>query len=102
TPATDPTNGGGWGKACPPIAHGSPGCKMSACGVGACTGAFADCNGLAADGCEIDTGSDPANCGGCGKGCSMVKNGSPGCAMGVCGVGGCNAPFKDCNGVAAD
>lgn len=50
-----------------------------AAGPHACTEGFADCNGDAADGCEVDLGSDPASCGACDRDCE----GSP-CNEGLC------------------
>src|SRR4051812_22624328 len=44
-----------------------------------CEPGFADCNGIAADGCEVDLTSDAASCGKCGHGCE----GGP-CQTGVC------------------
>ena len=42
-----------------------PTCTLVACNAGC-----ADCDGNAANGCEVDTQDDPANCGGCGVQCS--------------------------------
>jgi hypothetical protein len=40
------------------------------CLFGGCTGSFANCNNnLPLDGCEIDTQTDPLNCGACGFSC---------------------------------
>jgi hypothetical protein len=41
---------------------------------------YADCDGLAVDGCEVDSTSDPANCGGCGLACAPGET----CASGMC------------------
>lgn len=34
------------------VPHGKPGCASGRCVVGQCDNGWADCNGLAADGCE--------------------------------------------------
>ena len=45
-------------------------CVAGAC-VRSCADGYADCNGLAADGCEVDTRTDPTHCGGCGLRCGL-------------------------------
>ena len=94
--ANDPANCGKCGNACPMAPHSAPACNGGVCSLG-CSGAFADCNQRAQDGCEIDTGADVMNCGGCGSLCGAVANGTPGCAAGKCGVAACNGNFGDCN-----
>lgn len=54
-------------------------CEMGACVISECATDRADCNGDPSDGCDIDTSSDPTNCGGCGVDC---MGGS--CVMGAC------------------
>lgn len=99
---TDPAHCGSCGTPCPAIANGAPGCGGGQCTVGACTGTFADCNGVAADGCETDLASTVAHCGGCQQPCQQPPNGVARCTIGVCAVASCHAGFADCNGVAAD
>jgi hypothetical protein len=66
---------------------------------GGCPAGFADCDSVAANGCEtpLDTSS---NCGACGVTC----NAGPGvsCQHGVCAQGPCPAGFGDCNHFAGD
>jgi hypothetical protein len=56
----------------------------------------------AADGCEVNTSTDPNNCGGCAMACGAIPNGIAGCSGGACRVAECNAPFGDCDGKPAN
>ncbi len=96
----DPSNCGACGSVCAP-ANATGACSAGTCSVAACTGAFKDCNGLVADGCEVDTASSPSNCGACGNVCSLA-NATAGCAAGACTVATCSGSFRDCNGIAPD
>ncbi|MBP6832410.1 MAG: hypothetical protein KA978_16610 [Deltaproteobacteria bacterium] len=93
TPASDVANCGGCGQACS-LPHASPVCAAGACAVGSCAAGFADCNGLAADGCEVDLAS-VTSCGACGNACEL-PHASPACAAGACAIGACAAGFADC------
>src|SRR5438132_12579089 len=55
------------------LAHTTPQCVMSICKIGMCDAGFADCDVDDKTGCEIDTTTDAANCGGCGKACRNVN-----------------------------
>ena len=94
---TDVNNCGACGLSCPQVANGTRGCAAGVCGVGSCDAGHADCDGNAANGCEVDATSDLSNCGNCGNTCGAVPNGSPGCTAGACGVGTCSAGFSDCD-----
>jgi hypothetical protein len=50
--------------------NSTPACVSSACKVGSCNAGFADCNGVAADGCETNLNTSATNCGACGKVCA--------------------------------
>ncbi|HEX2871713.1 MAG TPA: hypothetical protein VHP33_10660 [Polyangiaceae bacterium] len=77
---TDSKNCGGCGLACS-TNHVKPTCAAGTCG-GACESGFSDCNGnKQTDGCEINTNSDPKNCGGCGIVCPADQS----CGAGKCG-----------------
>jgi hypothetical protein len=52
-----------------PSAHGTATCQGKKCVVAACDRGYADCNALAADGCEVDL-SKPKTCGGCNSVCT--------------------------------
>ncbi len=97
---TDPNNCGACGNACK-LPNATPGCFAGACTVASCNTGFADCDGLATNGCEINTKTDPNNCGGCNDKCA-VANGTAGCAGGACTVAGCNTGFANCDGNAGN
>ncbi len=99
--AADALHCGGCGQRCD-LPNAAPACTNSSCTIASCVGAFKDCNNTPTDGCEINSATDPNNCSGCNVKCPAVSNGMPGCTAGLCGVGSCNAPFKDCNGAAND
>ena len=100
TPATDVANCGACAHACS-FANAGAACADGACVIGSCTGAYTNCDGNAANGCETAPATDVANCGGCGHVCAL-PNASPVCAAGACAVGACAEGFADCNGLAAD
>jgi hypothetical protein len=66
-----------------------------------CNGPFRDCNGIVADGCEVDSNADAQNCGSCGYVCALPDATSR-CDGGSCAIANCNVGYKDCNGMAAD
>jgi len=63
--------------------------------AGGCLSGFLDVNGYADDGCEVDTTSDPLNCGGRDIVCSS-NNGTPDCYGGICTIV-CEDGFDDCD-----
>jgi hypothetical protein len=79
---TDPKNCGGCGMACSTNHITKVTCAKGTCD-GACDMGYADCDSdKLKNGCEVDTTTDPANCGFCGNVCAT-------CAMGKCTGGGC-------------
>jgi hypothetical protein len=97
---TDPANCGACGNVCPPRPNATPTCRASTCSF-VCNPGFADCNGNPADGCEVNTGTDVNNCGGCGTRCT-IANGVGVCSSGTCRIASCNTGFADCNSNPAD
>ncbi len=65
-----------------------------------CTGTTADCDGNAANGCEVDTSSDPLNCGACGRACSGAHVASVECTAGRC-TSTCDLGYANCSTPAA-
>lgn len=66
----------------------------------ACPMGFADCDGMAANGCETDTRTDFNHCGGCGMRC-FVGDATPTCTMGHCGLT-CGVGQGNCDGMLAN
>jgi hypothetical protein len=88
--AASATNCGACGRVCA-LSHASSTCAAGACAVTACATGFLDCDGAAANGCEVDTRRDNANCGGCGTTCAAGRV----CSAGVCGTT-CAPPLSAC------
>ncbi|OJY23773.1 MAG: hypothetical protein BGO98_17675 [Myxococcales bacterium 68-20] len=64
-------------------------CDYGACAM-RCNEGRADCNHSQVDGCEVDTASDPRNCGACGHTCDAVAGQA--CVNGLCVVEPCAPP----------
>ncbi|MBM4781746.1 MAG: hypothetical protein GQE15_29050 [Archangiaceae bacterium] len=90
---------GACGAACS-LPNASSTCSASQCSVSACNTGYANCDGRAANGCEVVSASDLQNCGGCGAVCT-VANGTPRCTTGQCFVATCAAGRADCDGLAS-
>jgi len=97
---TNVNNCGGCGHVCV-IPNGTAACAASLCKVGSCNTGFADCDGNATNGCEINIASDVNNCGACQAACT-IGNGTGKCENKVCKVSTCTAPFADCDGNGTD
>jgi len=97
----DLKNCGGCGKVCPNVANGAVACNQANCVIATCNGGFADCDKQFNNGCEVNTTSDIANCGTCGKQCGPYNNGMAGCAAGKCTLV-CKPGLGDCNNILAD
>jgi hypothetical protein len=91
---------GACGRACA-LANATPACTAGACAVASCAAGYGNCDGVAANGCEVSTATSVAHCGACGRACALA-NATPACAAGACAVASCNAGYADCDGVAAN
>jgi hypothetical protein len=91
--ASTVTDCGACGNACS-AAHGTPSCRLGACGV-VCEPGFADCGG-ANDGCETPL-STLADCAACGDACAFA-HGTASCDAGVCSLVACEGGFHACAG----
>ena len=68
----------------------------------ACPMGLGDCDGVEANGCEVDLRNNPAHCGGCGAVCRGGPNATTACRSGMCGETRCNPGRSDCNNDLAD
>jgi serine/threonine protein kinase len=76
----DPDHCGTCSRKCPELPHAQRGCGDT-CTIWRCDSGYGDCNGAAADGCEVNTQNDAANCGRCGTACGPGQK----CRHGECG-----------------
>jgi hypothetical protein len=96
--ANDPANCTSCGNACTPPANVVATCTAGVCGtVGDCVVGFADCDGVASSGCEIDVLTDVANCGACAMPCPVLPHATPACVGGGCAIAACDPGFDDCD-----
>jgi hypothetical protein len=63
------SNCGTCGHACSFINATAVSCSAGICSIISCNSGFANCNGIASDGCELNTTNSPTNCGFCGFTC---------------------------------
>lgn len=98
---------GGGGQSCTALANNtalhiaSVFCDTGTCKVNSCTTGYADCDGSAANGCEVHTQSDDTRCGGCsatdanagsGENCNdKWANANGNCNLGACEFTGCES-----------
>jgi hypothetical protein len=83
---TDVNNCGACGRVCS-FANAAASCAAGACVRGACSAGFADCNGVATDGCEVNTNANSLNCGACRRACPAGQACSSGACVTACPVG---------------
>ncbi len=84
------------------FAHAAATCEGGACVMNACDAPFADCDGRADDGCEVDLTRSVAHCGACAAQCELPGAGAALCTAGVCVIGVCDTGRADCDGDAAN
>jgi formylglycine-generating enzyme required for sulfatase activity len=87
--SADPTNCGACGNECAAPPNAAATCARSRCGL-ACNVGFGDCDGGAANGCEVDLRSTAAHCGACGRACGAGL---------ACSAGACLTPRASCPSV---
>ena len=97
----DPANCGACGQVCTLPGVAENGCVDGSCTVVSCNPGLDNCNGDAADGCEVDLNSDVDNCGSCGNACSFA-HASAVCNQGSCVLATCDDNFADCNSDDSD
>ncbi len=87
-------------RACPAPAHAVATCAAGTCGF-RCDAGFADCDGSAANGCEVTLATDASNCGACATRCALA-NATAACVAGRCAVAACVGAALDCDGDPTD
>lgn len=70
--------------------------EYGSCAVGFCNIGFADCDGFADNGCELDTRNDPENCGGCNLVCEG-PNSITYCKDRYCFFDECKPGYANCD-----
>jgi len=105
---TSADNCGACGQRCK-LPNAGASCAAGQCTVASCVAGYADCNGVAADGCEVNELTDVNNCGACGNACTPAPNAVARCAAGgdsgvaSCnGFAGCQSGYADCDGSPSD
>jgi hypothetical protein len=79
--ATSTMHCGACGSGCAMGSHTtSVTCTAMGCEVAGCDSGFGDCDGNAANGCEVRLSNDPAHCGMCGRACMPGER----CSASVC------------------
>src|SRR6185436_15265196 len=48
-------------------------CSNGICLIGTCDAGFANCDGNPTNGCEVNTNTTLAHCGGCNQGCNLAN-----------------------------
>jgi hypothetical protein len=101
--AADPENCGACGEDCA-VEQGDGTCENATCAVVSCETGFANCDeaegdGGFANGCETDTRSDAAHCGGCRNECE-IPNAIAACVDSNCVISDCQNNFADCTAAA--
>lgn len=86
--------------ACVAGPHSTPECVLRTCTL-ACDPDFADCDGVATNGCEVDLRADAAHCGSCTFACVSGAHATSTCTARACGLA-CAPGFGDCNTLPAD
>ena len=88
-----PSNCGACHQACG-SANATANCTSGVCAL-ACKQGYNDCDGITANGCEVDTQTSPSNCGTCNQLCGWA-NAVANCAAGVCALA-CKQGYDDCD-----
>lgn len=99
---TSPIHCGSCGTVCE-FANANAVCDAGVCAIESCVEGYADCNLSEGDGCEVDTTSNPFNCGGCGEEFSCeVPNADTECVDSACVILECDGSFGDCDADVAN
>lgn len=91
---------GACSNVCPARANAATSCTSGTCSF-TCLPGFADCDGNAANGCEVDTRSSLSHCGACNSPCARL-NATTICSSGTCELLTCNVGYADCDSISAN
>jgi hypothetical protein len=97
---TSASNCGACGRTCS-LANATSVCSAGSCAINVCSTGFANCDGLASNGCEINTRTDLGNCGTCGNVCPTRANATRTCNTGSCSFT-CSTGFGNCDSDATN
>jgi len=89
------------GRACSELPHASASCSSGSCQVTGCAPGYGNCDGLAANGCEVDLNSNSQHCSGCNQPCPSGLS----CRSGRCTCtkdSDCRNGRRCCNGSCED
>lgn len=102
TPLDTTADCGACSRPCVP-SHASAECSARVCEVASCDEDWLDCDGRAANGCEVNRLSDRNNCGACDAECRL-SNANGTCVGGACvdHIDRCDMGFDDCDGAAGN
>ncbi len=117
----DVANCGACGRRCA-FLHAGASCSGGVCSLGSCESGYQNANGMAADGCECaesnggteicdgidndcngkvddvadqDFASDPQNCGGCRRNCTLLPHAAATCQNSACVILACEGGYHD-------
>jgi len=76
-------------------------CVNGGCVVGSCDDGWGNCDGEAANGCEVDLLNTLEHCGECDNACAFDSAGAE-CVQGSCEMGDCETGYADCNDDSSD
>jgi hypothetical protein len=91
----DPANCGGCGMACVAGMNAMAGCSAGRCAY-SCAPKYGDCDGMSANGCEVDLTADVNNCGLCASKCVAPANSVAVCRVAMCSFT-CNMGWNNCD-----
>jgi len=99
--STDPAHCGACGKGCAgQFSHVALAfCGGGVCGWKGCQPGWGDCDGVEANGCELDVSTAPAHCGACGDSCypTFPHADKVNCKASTCGYAACLEGWGDCD-----
>jgi hypothetical protein len=82
------------------VSHGTPTCAAGSCEVSSCSAGYANCDGSATNGCEIQLSTSTTHCGACATACTNA-HGTTSCAASTCNPS-CGTGYADCDASRAN